>query len=343
MDYDSPWKTVLEVYFAQCMALLFPEIHKKIDWSKGYEFLDNEFQKISRSSVEKRRYVDKLVKVYLTGGSEAWLLFHIEAQNQYDNKFPERMYIYNYRIFDWFKRDVVSLGILGDTRKKYRPDSYERGLLGCNSRFTFPIVKLMDYAGDMEALEQSDNPFAVVVLTHLKAQKCTGDLEKKQLKFRLIKNLLQSGHKRKDIENLLAFIDWLLHLPAKMEQKLFVEINTFKEEEKMKYVTSWERMGEEKGMKIGEKKGKKIGEKKGKIIGEKKGKIIGEKKGEIIGEKKGYVKGKYEFFASLLEHRFGPLPEGIQEKCKQASPEMLEAWGFRLLSASTVDEVFTSR
>ncbi|WPL19041.1 hypothetical protein Thiowin_04145 [Thiorhodovibrio winogradskyi] len=44
-DYDSPWKEALEQFFPEFLALLFPAIHAEIDWSKGVQFLDKEFQK----------------------------------------------------------------------------------------------------------------------------------------------------------------------------------------------------------------------------------------------------------------------------------------------------------
>ena len=33
-DYDSPWKEALDVYFEPFLALLFPEVHRGIDWSR---------------------------------------------------------------------------------------------------------------------------------------------------------------------------------------------------------------------------------------------------------------------------------------------------------------------
>jgi len=41
---------------------------------------------------------------------------------------------------------------------------------GCQLDFRFPMVKLLDFAADESRLESSDNPFAVVILAHLKAQ-----------------------------------------------------------------------------------------------------------------------------------------------------------------------------
>ena len=98
-DFDSPWKEVIEVFFPAFMAFFFPKIHAGIDWSKGYQFLDKELQKVVRDAPSGRRYVDKLVKVFLQEGREAWLLIHIEIQNERDPGFPERMYIYHYRLF----------------------------------------------------------------------------------------------------------------------------------------------------------------------------------------------------------------------------------------------------
>ena len=46
-DYDSPWKDMVEKYFQQFMEFFFPQIAVNIDWKKGHEFLDKEFQKIA--------------------------------------------------------------------------------------------------------------------------------------------------------------------------------------------------------------------------------------------------------------------------------------------------------
>lgn len=62
-DYDSPWKEIIETYFPDFMTFFFLQIHRAIDWSKGYEFLDKELQKVVRRAKTGRGYVDKLVKV----------------------------------------------------------------------------------------------------------------------------------------------------------------------------------------------------------------------------------------------------------------------------------------
>lgn len=47
--FDSPWKEALDSYFDSFLSLLFPDIHAQIDWSRGYESLDKEFQQVVRS------------------------------------------------------------------------------------------------------------------------------------------------------------------------------------------------------------------------------------------------------------------------------------------------------
>ena len=39
-DYDSPWKEALSLYFQPFLAFFFPEAHAEIDWSRGYQSLD---------------------------------------------------------------------------------------------------------------------------------------------------------------------------------------------------------------------------------------------------------------------------------------------------------------
>jgi hypothetical protein len=99
-DYDSPWKEALDRYFEAFLALLFPEVHRQIDWARGYEALDKEFQQVVRDAEVGRRHVDKLVKVWTLDGGECWVLIHVEVQTTRDPDFPGRVYVYNYRVFD---------------------------------------------------------------------------------------------------------------------------------------------------------------------------------------------------------------------------------------------------
>jgi hypothetical protein len=45
-DVDNPWKDSLELFLAWFLQFLFPTIPDDIVWSRGYESLDKELQKI---------------------------------------------------------------------------------------------------------------------------------------------------------------------------------------------------------------------------------------------------------------------------------------------------------
>lgn len=247
-DYDSPWKDILERYFPEFLEFFFPVAHAGIDWTRGHEFLDKELQKIGRKAEVGRKVVDKLVKVYATGGTETWVVVHVEVQGQYEADFARRMYVYNYRLFDRYNRQIVSLAVLADDRKRWRPRRYRMELWGCEERFTFPRVKLLDYADQEEALAASVNPFAIVALASLKTRATREHPEDRvQWKLRLFKLLYARGYRKEDILELMRFIDCVMTLPEEFEEQFDNAVFQYEEETHMKYVTSFERSGIKKG------------------------------------------------------------------------------------------------
>lgn len=266
IDYDSPWKEVIEHYYEDFMAFFFPQIHAEINWNKGYEFLDKELQKVIRRAKTGRRYVDKLVKVWQKDGTEEWLLIHIEVQSQVEEGFTERMYIYNYRIFDRYKQKVISLALLADKDATWRPQSYGYSLWGYKVSMEFPIIKLLDYADQWTMLESSQNPFAVVVMAHLKAQE-TRRYPKSRLhwKIEIVKGLYARGWSHTDVWELFRFLDWIMELPERFELQFEKAVTELEEAQKMRYVTHIERRAKAEGIKEGVKEGVKEGIEQGSL------------------------------------------------------------------------------
>ena len=58
-EYASPWKEILDKYFAEFMQLCFPELYQAIDWVTPTKMLDKEFQQIAQESETGQRTVDK--------------------------------------------------------------------------------------------------------------------------------------------------------------------------------------------------------------------------------------------------------------------------------------------
>ncbi|MCB9610763.1 MAG: Rpn family recombination-promoting nuclease/putative transposase [Polyangiaceae bacterium] len=63
--------------------------------------------------------------------------------------------------------------------------------------------------------------------------------------------------------------------------------------------------------------------------------------GEAVGEARGQAKGKAELLLKLLRLKFTPLPQGIEERLQRATPQQLDQIAERLLSAQTLEEVFS--
>jgi hypothetical protein len=197
-EYDSPWKEVLERFFPEFMAFFFPQAHAAIDWSQGYTFLDKELQKVVCDADTGRRRVDKLVSVTpLDSNDDAWVLTHIEVQGDPETDFAERMYIYNYRLFDRYRKRVASLAILSDSSPNWRPNRFEYALFGCRISLDFPVIKLLDYESSWAELEASANPFAVVIMAHLQTLRTRQKVyERYAAKLSVAKLLYQRNYSR---------------------------------------------------------------------------------------------------------------------------------------------------
>ena len=291
-DYDSPWKEALDDYLPWFLEFFFPVVHAGMDWDRPYEILDKELEQIVGEGELGKRLADKLYKVWRKDGQEVWILIHIEVQSQRDNDFPKRMYIYHYRIHDKFDRPVVSLAVLADESSQWRPCEYGYEEYGCQLRFLFPIVKLLDYKNDLEALEQHDNPFALLTLIHLQTQAThNADPDRCDLKIHLSKGLMERNWEPKRIRKFLKFIDWMMTLPDILKTKVRDELVAYTKEKQMPYITSYEQFGIEKGLEKGREEGREEGER-------------------LLVQK-------------LLEDKYGPLSPTVPEKLQQWPKERL--------------------
>jgi hypothetical protein len=267
-DYDSPWREALDLYFERFLAFFFPQVHADIDWARGYETLETELQQVAREAALGPHRADKLVKVWLRDGQEEWILIHVEVQSQEEAEFPRRMFTYNTRIFDLYNRMVVSLAVLGDDRPGWRPNEFRYGRWGCEVGIRFPVAKLLDYAADVPALESNPNPFAAVVLAHLKTRETRQDPDARcAWKVRLIKGLYERGLSKQDVRELFRLIDWMMDLPEAQYQQFWQEMEQYEKEKQVPYLTSVERHGIEKGKREGLLEGKREGLLEGKREG----------------------------------------------------------------------------
>jgi hypothetical protein len=238
-NYDETWKEVIGAYFDSFLTFFYPEIYQQIDWTKNPISLDKELEQITASADSKTRHADKLFQVWLLDNQEVWILIHVEVQSQYDKEFSQRMFIYNYRAFDLYHKPVISLAILGDETKNWRPSSYQYGLGSSQLIFNFSSVKLLDY--QWEELEQSNNIFAIVVMAHLRTKATNSNLSaREQWKWNLARLLYERGYNRKEIVDLYKVIDLMMALSPDLQLSFEEKLANYQEELKMPLLTNIE-------------------------------------------------------------------------------------------------------
>jgi hypothetical protein len=251
-DADSPWKQILRGYLPDAMDFFFPGISELIDWSYPPVFLDKELEQLNPEDKIGKRYADQLVQVRFKGGKSEIFLLHIEIQASKDKNFEERMLVYAIRIYCRFQQYPSSLAILCDSNTDWRPKEWCLSAPGGGLDFRFTAVKLMDYEEQWEWLESSQNPFAVVVMAHLKAEELKRKAkERKNWKSLLVRGLYDKGYNGDQVRDIYRFIDWIMVLPEKLGDTFWNELKAFEQEKNMTFITSVEKIGIKAGKKAG--------------------------------------------------------------------------------------------
>ena len=232
-ELDLPWKDVSSVLFEDFLALLVPDTASDIDWSKSPVFLDKELSQITKGSKTGKRIVDKLAQVYRLSGEKKWVLCHFEIQAQEQSGLPERMLTYSNRLEDIHKMLVASFAILADDNPNWRPTTYNNEIWGTRKTFEFPIIKLLDFKDRWDDLEKSDNPFAIVVMAHLKMLETKKDYQKRfEWKVELTKMLYEKQYPQEKVYAIFRFIDWIMMLPRDLARSYQQIIHQIEEEKK---------------------------------------------------------------------------------------------------------------
>lgn len=154
-----------------------------------------------------------------------------------------------------------------------------------------------------QALEISDNVFALVVMAQIRAKATHDAEERKAWKFRLLRLMYDRGYSRDVILELFRVIDWMIRLPEGLEKIFRQEAYEFEEAKKMPYVTTVERAGIEKG----------------------------------------YQQGQAALLLRLIARKYGEeAVKAYRDRIEQADAETLLTWSERILTADRVEAVFNS-
>ena len=315
--YDSPWKEAIERHFSDFLHFYFPAAHARIDWSRPIAFLEQELREVVRDAELGKRYVDKLVQVSRHGGGQDWLYIHLEVQGSAQPAFAERMFVYNYRLYDRYRTPIASLAVLADDNPGWRPTSFSYDILDCQMGIRFPVAKLLDWTGSESRLLDSPNQFAILTRAHLATRATAHDPEARcRAKWQIVRELYRRDWDRQQTIDWFAVVDWMMRLPKDQELVFRQTLEAHEEEMTMRYVTSIERLAREEGVDQGLKQGLQQG------------------------MQQGMQQGQVRLLAHQLAQRFGQLPAWAKEKLDSASDHELTCWAEAVLAAESLAAVF---
>lgn len=332
-DFDGIWKDALTRWLPGCVELFWPDVHGQVDWRVAPVLLDKELQSLRKINKRGVRHVDHLAQVQLHGGGVALLLIHIEIQAGIINHdLAHRMLAYRFRLMEKHPRHShFSCAILLDRAHGPDTESYRAAVGNNELLFTFPVINLAKWAARADELHRiaPTNPFAVVILAQL-ACRATQASAKSRLvsKLELAKLLKYWGYDIDLRTSLLRIIDSLLLLPEELDNDFFNTLTQIEDEQTMAYITSIERIYWQRH--IDERKQGWLEE------GLSKGEQLGLAKGEQLGQRHGAA----NVLQTLLQQKFGTLPDWAADQIHQADTGTLQRWALNVLSAETLQAVF---
>jgi predicted transposase YdaD len=222
---DELWQGALEDFATDFIEKFYPELYPWLDPNKPIEFLDKVLMQLHPESKDKKRVVDKLMKVYLRGTTPMirYLYIHAEAQGYPDEKFDERNFIYFYRLFDRLKENITVKVLYTSDDKAYQPSSFRYNCYGTEVDYRFPIFIIA--AQDPKLLAASENLFDAALLTAYWAIQRKKNLLSEEdmldLKIDLMRRLLTKNVSKEKIRRLLIFIKGYLRFENPNNKLIF--------------------------------------------------------------------------------------------------------------------------
>jgi hypothetical protein len=245
-DYDGAWKESVRQHFREILEKYFPVTAAAMDWRYPPEWSDKELSRILARSRRRPRSVDMLAKVRLLAGGEQWILLHLDVQSGREAGFEFRMFRYNSGLVWTYEQRVVTLVVLADLDESWRPSEYVFRVADFESRLQFPVCKLID---KLEGAWREDQSLPVqIARAQIEALRTAGDPEGRyRAKWRLVRNLYDLGYNAAELREIFRLIDWMMNLRQDFGRKFEQDLTALEESLNMPYVTSVERIAEERG------------------------------------------------------------------------------------------------
>ncbi len=270
VDIDQLCKRLIKLFFKEFLDFFFPELYRKINFTKEPGFVDKELY--SGQIEGKKSISDILAKVELVNGKEEIVYTHIEIQSTRGSRFSERMFNYFVDIRREYGKNIFACVIFLDKKISKKPvkNVFKLEFMGTKLLYEFNVRKTTNY--NYRDYLAHENPITVALMSRM----YFGNDSKALVKAEALKKMEKYKLTELQRETLLHFIDRLLYLNKK-EKEEFRELVSKDEkyEEVFEMLTTWE----EEALKKGIKKGRQLGKQEGRQLGKQEGRQLGKQEG----------------------------------------------------------------
>jgi predicted transposase YdaD len=259
---DILWKVVMEEVFDDLLSFIFPDSDQVYDMDRGFRFLEKELVELypEPDKESNTRFADKVVEVFNREGQGECVFCHFEIQGETKMEdrplFAKRMFRYFYRILDRYRKPVSAIAIFTGPDAGKMPDRFHYEYRKTRLLYEYHTVSILDFT-DQE-LEESDNPFALVLLaarTSLLEGKIP-ELELLDRKLSIATKLLKKGIPQKKIRTIFVFLEnYVLFEEPEMNRNFIERIKSQDKNNIMGIDEFLKQMGKEEGLAEGLEKG----------------------------------------------------------------------------------------
>jgi hypothetical protein len=230
LDEDGVFKQFFTQNALDVIALIKPDLYAAIDISVPIEFCEQELINFLRGrlrQLDKRKVVDKLLKVKLLTGEDHFIFFHNEFQNALLDELA----------FRWFKsrmlialryntEEITTLVIFTGKAPSKKHFVYDITRFG--TRTLFVVNAFAVISQNAKWLAETSNPVGLAFLAAKYAAQSKGDDAKRlKLKKKVLALVQKKGLHLGKMRIILNFVFDFMLLPDKMDEELKLDIPFF--------------------------------------------------------------------------------------------------------------------
>jgi predicted transposase/invertase (TIGR01784 family) len=262
IPHDEAFKKLLHTFFAEFIALFFPELESQLDFSQTRFLMQEQLVDVVG---EEARTLDLLLETKYIG-TDAFILIHLEPQSYRQADFQERMFIYFSRLFERHRKEhqlIIPIAIFTSAESKNERNSLNMSILGEDIlQFRFLKVELINQP--WRRFIDSNNPVAAALLAKMGYNKG----EERELRLAYLRMLLQLSQRldQARLALVMSIADLYFEPDPRQDEEMLRELakQYAKESEViMELMPAWMRQGYEKGLEEGLEKGIEQGIEKG--------------------------------------------------------------------------------